>query len=433
MMGQIEIGVDVARTGSDQTTICSRFGYKVFPLETYKKQSTVQTEQRILSKVKELRDKYGYTGVIRVKIDDSSMGGGVVDHLRLNTTHGIEVVPVIFGGAGNDYYSNTASIMWAGLHDVIHHVELPRDELLKEELIGRNWDKNLDNRSRQKIESKDDQKERIHRSPDRADCVLLAFYSSSDQVKILPRLIHLRKEIYRPDPVRLDLVQAKTAELFGSVWHEKDMRESVICGHWNRALGKLTVFHEGETRFGGPAELISKLDSLLDIYNKQYHAEIKARKFIWYGNRAMFGLSEGAVSFEHIKDGPYLSWQNDHLIAIQPNFYFDLRGAVLTINKMIERGALVIMPELDKLRVQLENWHIDNDQPDNEGRPLCLALANIVSMLVATKRVEKTPKKIIPYTGQKEKFITKVEEFFAKGERQRLVSLLPRANRPVAN
>jgi hypothetical protein len=54
-------------------------------------------------------------------------------------------------------------------------------------------------------------------------------------------------------------------------------------------------------------------------------------------------------------------------------------------------------------------------------------------MLVATKRVEKTPKKIIPYTGQKEKFITKVEEFFAKGERQRLVSLLPRANRPVAN
>ena len=86
---------------------------------------------------------------------------------------------------------------------------------------------------------------------------------------------------------------------------------------------------------------------------------------------------------------------------------------------------------MDKIRVQLENWHIDNDQPDNEGRPLCMALANIVSMLIATKRVDRAPQKIVPYSGQKEKFLTKVEEFFAKGERQRFVSLLPRARAVV--
>jgi hypothetical protein len=432
MDGVIEMGVDVARMGTDLTSICTRYGYKVFPIETYKKQDTVQTERKILAKVKELREKYNYTKVIRVKIDDSSMGGGVCDHLKTDTAHGLEIVPVIFGGAGNDYYSNTASMMWAGLHDVIGRIELPRDDVLKEELIGRNWCKELDNRSRQKIESKDDMRERIHRSPDRADSVLLCFYNSSDQVKILPKLIHLRKEVYQTVPVRLDLVQRKSAEMFGSVWHDKDLKESCLCGLWEKGVGKLTLWYEGESRFGGPGHLIETVDKVLDCYNKQFHTEYKARKFTWYGNRAMFGLSEGAVTFEHIKDGPYLAWQNEFLVAIQPNFYFDLRGAVIAINKMITSNSIVILPELENLRIQLESWSIDNDVPDNEGRPLCMALANIVSMLVATKRIERVPKKFKEYSGEREKFLSKVEEIFKKGQKDRFLEFLPRGKQPAA-
>jgi hypothetical protein len=41
--GPVFLGVDVARYGSDNTAICIRYGDTVISIETYPKQSTMET------------------------------------------------------------------------------------------------------------------------------------------------------------------------------------------------------------------------------------------------------------------------------------------------------------------------------------------------------------------------------------------------------
>lgn len=440
-MGNIEIGVDVARFGDDMTVICYRWGYHVYPLLTYKKSSTVETEQHILDLVTKLRHDHKYERVIRIKIDDSSMGGGVVDHLRMDKTHGIDIISCIFGGAGDEFYANSASIMWAELKSMITKLEIPQDEFLFEEIVGRNWGP-MDQRARQKVESKDDFKKRIKRSPDRADSLVLCCANSLEKSKILPKLVHVRTSVFRQEKIRFDLFRQRKVELLASVWHERDMRESVLAGQWDKENGVLTLFFEGVSRFGGPEELLTGMGKVCEFYSEQGHARVLPRNLTWYGNRAMFGLSDAAMEFTNIKDGPYLTWQNRYMIMVQPNFFFDIMGSILVLNKMIEENRLVAYPDLEMLKIQLETWAIDNDRPDTEGRALCMCLCNIVSMLIQSKKIDRPPKKLRPYGVEirkdgtvvmgstKEVFVNRVEKLFTEGRRSAMIKLIPRAIKP---
>jgi hypothetical protein len=437
--GDIEIGADIARFGDDSTVLTYRYGYKVFPCKVYKKMDTVQVHDLIIVLVREIRRTHKFSRAIRIKIDDSTMGGGVSDQLLRNRTDGIEVVRCLFGEAGNEHYTNSASVMWAELKSMIGKLELPRDDLLLEELSGRNWNPSLDNRSRQRAESKDDFKKRVHRSPDRADSVVLCCANSQEKAKILPKLIQMRDNVFVDAPVRFDYRNYKRAEFYGSIWHERDMKQSCLSALWDKEDGRLTLFYEGVTRMEGPDEIVAAITSICTMYNRQYHTEIKPRQFTWFGNRAMFGLTDAALEFNNIKDGPYLAWQNKHMIAIQPNFFFDLNGAILQLNKMFEENRIVILKDMGMIKLQLETWVIDNDRPDNEGHSLCLALCNIISMMVQSKRLNRKPKALVPYGvrinangaiefgGKKEDFLNRAEKIFAEGHKSRIRYLIPRS------
>lgn len=161
----IEVGVDVARFGDDKTEIYIRHGNKIKEHRELSKTDTQWIAKEVWAMIK--RDPS-----IRIKVDDTGVGGGVTDRLR---ELGAKVVAINFGGTPIDKqrYTTVADEMW--FEFPVDEVDIPNDRELLQELSGRLYD--YDKIGRRKIEKKSDFKERLGRSPDKADALLLCFYS----------------------------------------------------------------------------------------------------------------------------------------------------------------------------------------------------------------------------------------------------------------
>lgn len=189
----IHISCDVARFGDNKTVI----GYKIDEKVTfYKKrqgQDTMKTADDIILLGEQLVMKYHLTpendSPIPVKVDDSGVGGGVVDRLRQIKRNNperfwwLEVYPVNFGQRiKHKYYHDSTTYMMAVVKKLLQPYDeqgnrkpveliLPDDNDLVAQLSGRKY--KLTEASKIKIESKDEVKKRGLPSPDEADCVLL--------------------------------------------------------------------------------------------------------------------------------------------------------------------------------------------------------------------------------------------------------------------
>jgi len=160
-----EVGVDVARFGNDKTEMYRRKGAKTVAHESYSKRDTVFTANAAW-------DMAGRDRNVVIKVDDTGVGGGVTDNLiRL----GANVVPVNFGGAPSDpqKYTTAADEMW--FEFPVKEISIPDDPQLMEELAGRKY--GYDKIGRRKVEPKDEFRKRYGRSPDKADALLLCFYT----------------------------------------------------------------------------------------------------------------------------------------------------------------------------------------------------------------------------------------------------------------
>lgn len=185
----IHIGCDVARFGDDKTVI----GYKVNEKVTFHKrrsgQDTMKTADDIIELGETLVRRYKYKKTIPVKVDDSGVGGGVVDRLR-QIQRGqperfwwLDVIPVIFGQRINhDFYHDSTSYMMSIVRNLLTpytedgkpkpvELILPNDNDLIGQLSTRKY--GMTEQSKIRVESKDAMKKRGLRSPDEADCVLL--------------------------------------------------------------------------------------------------------------------------------------------------------------------------------------------------------------------------------------------------------------------
>lgn len=179
----IEIGVDVARHGDDDTVIAPKVGAVIRPLITKHGQDLMRTVGDVMQLCYKLRDEFpDYDGFIYVKIDDTGLGGGVTDRLKeIKRELGLEwliVVPVNAGaklpkGAAK-YYGNFTTYMWAKSRDLMYEkqVQLPNDEELVAQFSCRKY--HMVSIGKQRLESKEEMKKRGISSPDRADAVSLA-------------------------------------------------------------------------------------------------------------------------------------------------------------------------------------------------------------------------------------------------------------------
>lgn len=168
------VGIDVARGGGDETTICLRQG----PAETYFDAWQGNDLMESVGKIRQILNERGYEGA-EIRVDATGMGEGVADRLK---ELGYDVVRIIAGGASSDKSSwrNFRNEAWWQLK-----------ELYRERMIwpaeGHEFDPQMiaqltdirmkygSTYTKPEIESKDDTKKRTGRSPDRAEAQWLAY------------------------------------------------------------------------------------------------------------------------------------------------------------------------------------------------------------------------------------------------------------------
>lgn len=184
----IDIGVDVARFGDDDTVIAHKINNKIPPFKIRRGQDLMRTSGDVLLSCSSLKEKYPEFfergGKIKVKIDDTGLGGGVTDRVRevirdKNITW-IEIYPVNMAKSiHHKYCYDITTYLWSVVRDQIDisngqkcQLILPNDDDLVGQLSCRKY--TYHSSGKIKIESKKEMKDRGLRSPDRADAVTLA-------------------------------------------------------------------------------------------------------------------------------------------------------------------------------------------------------------------------------------------------------------------
>lgn len=171
-VGPLELGVDVARFGDDDSAIQPRRGNYLYPQTVVHGFDNVEVAGQVITIVRDMRRGEGERPVVRV--DSGGNGGGVVDILKRSPE--VWVVGVDAGRSARDpqRFPRRRDELWWAARDFLRKLDgtLPPDERLSEELRAPRY--RVDVNGRVQVESKDDIKKRIGRSPDRADALCLA-------------------------------------------------------------------------------------------------------------------------------------------------------------------------------------------------------------------------------------------------------------------
>lgn len=184
--GDFVLGVDVARTGDDETCFAHRNGSYVSKIEHMRITDTTEVAARAAAYLHEPRSK--------AVVDVIGIGAGVYDLLRLmKATARIEATPVPFNAAarsprkdklGQFKFLNDRAAAWWNMRQQLDpafgsNIALPDDEAMLEELIAPTFDFNVGGTL--KIESKDDIRRKIGRSTDSADALIASFWTTTQQ------------------------------------------------------------------------------------------------------------------------------------------------------------------------------------------------------------------------------------------------------------
>ena len=164
------IGLDIARFGDDNTVFCFRKGRVCTKFEVLKQQDVVSVANYCQGIIRDYAP-------VRVFLDSGGIGAGVYDILASRGYQRI-VRAVNFGSKAilEDRYVNRRSEMWDNAKSWLSQdlpVQIPPDEELLNDLCSVN--KKYDNKGRLQLESKDEIKKRLGRSPDKADAFVLTF------------------------------------------------------------------------------------------------------------------------------------------------------------------------------------------------------------------------------------------------------------------
>lgn len=176
-MGTVIFGIDIARSGEDQCVVAIRDGMECLPLVAWQNPDLMESVTTIVH----LAKKYKPEAMI---VDVNGMGAGVYDRLReLNYS----VIPFL-SQEGTDetdssgelkFVNKRAHAFWMLRERLSPHsgqnVIFPNDEELMLDLSIPRY-KHMEGSGRIRLESKDDIKKRLKRSPDKGDAVVMAFY-----------------------------------------------------------------------------------------------------------------------------------------------------------------------------------------------------------------------------------------------------------------
>ena len=191
--GVFSYAADVARYGKDKGQLSKRRGYHIYWLKGYDKYSTMEYANAIHSEIMQEQDKQPDA----VFVDTIGVGAGVLDRLLEMGTRGIDANASMKADK-NDVYINKRAEMYFNLRDFIRKGgKIPNDKELKEELLAVRYIYSKTN-GKMQIQAKEDMKEVLGRSPDKADSIAMHFFSEvrvgkSDFANIQKKLFKRRR------------------------------------------------------------------------------------------------------------------------------------------------------------------------------------------------------------------------------------------------
>lgn len=179
--------LDPARFGADRTALAIRQGGVLRALESWTARDTMETTGLVLTKldgtrsplanrrIVDLTPPWGRTQLLVV--DEIGLGAGVVDRLREQgyAVRGFNGSRQPQLGAAPDRFLNQRAEVYWHLRELLEagRVAVPRHAQLFDELCATQWKVNSSGRIQ--IESKDELKARLGRSPDLADAVAMCY------------------------------------------------------------------------------------------------------------------------------------------------------------------------------------------------------------------------------------------------------------------
>ncbi len=161
------MGVDVARFGNDKSVICLRRGDRVERIISFKRKDTM----RLADEVREIAETLRVPAVF---VDETGVGGGVVDRLKQLR---VPVIGVEAGGSAPrpaQFADMRAETFWEVARRLREgQMSLPPDDELAGQLLAQRYD--ISSAGRIHLESKATLRRQGVPSPDKADALALAF------------------------------------------------------------------------------------------------------------------------------------------------------------------------------------------------------------------------------------------------------------------
>lgn len=159
------LGVDVARYGDDRSVVAKRQGPVAFRMAVHRNLDTMELAALVARTAEEWHPH-------AIFVDQGGVGAGVVDRLH---QLGFRPLGVDFGSKAADVrFQNKRAEMWWLLAEWVKTGCIPDDQELIRELTAPTYT-HANARGLLQLESKDDLRERIRVSPDKADALALTF------------------------------------------------------------------------------------------------------------------------------------------------------------------------------------------------------------------------------------------------------------------
>jgi len=324
--------------------------------------------------VRKYRTEYKVKTPIKIKVDDTGYGNAIRHYLALNDKDNIEVIPCLFGGKGDDEYANNATKMWFGLSDLMGEIELPSDDdLLIEELCSREWVPIGE--SKVKVEQKHKFKERLGRSPDRADAVILAFAGGPKKVFHKEEDVdsHIRKfdidwTLDNIDNPHFEGVYMHDTLHYAALVLNKDLSIAGLSAIYDVHSDILWVYKEFYQETPNPERIsaIVRYETRAGMYPDTRNVKI-------LGNKLMFAPSDDRRPLAEML-------HRERLHLIEPEM-FDEYGSIGLGASMFRNNKVIIHKYCLRVRQEIDFWQIKTGKLEADVKGFTTALLLILSEL----------------------------------------------------
>jgi hypothetical protein len=281
--------------------------------------------------------------------------------------------------------------MWFGFALMIEQVELCDDEELIEELSTREWIPASG--SRQQVEPKDKYSERLGRSPDSADAVILCYYGGAKKVFELPDVEGKKESDFTIDWHYEHLTDASYSGIFmidvlhyAALVFNKDLSFTGLAAIYQYYTDKLWIYQEFYQERPEP-DVISLI--VRKFTHKGLYEDDREVRII--GNEHMFRPDGDRRPLSDVL-------RHENLYVFEPVRY-DEYGAIAFGSKMFSENKVILHKNLTRARPAISLWSVKGGRTDANEDGFCKAFLLILSEVRRRRKEKEIRKKPKDYTS----------------------------------